>query len=106
MIQIQHHGPCAVLPKVRLTTYKSGSPAHKAVFDKLKVLWESSLFQKSPLWAGGSDCYLTDHQRPCPGRAGGGPSGGPKSATLATSKYFLARPPKSGTPGREQCSPK
>merc|ERR1711989_188699 len=44
-----HPGPCAVLPKVGLTTYKFGSPAHKAVFDKLKVLWESSLFQKSPL---------------------------------------------------------
>ena len=36
--QVRHPGPCAVLPKVRLTTYKSGSPAHKAVFDKLKVL--------------------------------------------------------------------
>ena len=36
--QIRHPGSCAVLPKMRLTTYKFGSPAHKAVSDKLKVL--------------------------------------------------------------------
>ena len=44
--QIRHPGSCAVLPKVRLITYKSGPPARKVVFDKLKVLWESSFFKK------------------------------------------------------------
>ena len=36
--QVRHPGSCAVLPKVGLTTCKSASPSHKAVFEKLKVL--------------------------------------------------------------------